>query len=483
MLKKHIEALLRTNLAYDPTGSQEDLISSLAGFIQAGNEMEILLVNGYAGTGKTTLVRSLVITLDHFGQSCSLMAPTGRAAKVLSSYTGKPASTIHRKIYRQKSMKDGLGQFVLDRNLTKDTLFIVDEASMISDQAQEHNLFGSGKLLDDLIEYVYSKEGCKLILIGDEAQLPPVGLDHSPALDPEVLGSYGLTVHKAFLDDVIRQSRDSGILMNATLIRRLLDKERKEWPRLITGDYPDILPVNGPDLIETISDAYDRSGMSNTIIVTRSNKRANHYNAGIRSQILWREEEISTGDILMVVRNNYYWTQDYDLDFIANGDIAEIRRIRRYEERYGLRFADVTLSFPDYQQIEMDVKIMLDTLGMDSPSLNYEESRGLYFKILEDHPEVKTRKKRNEIIREHPYYNALQVKFAYAVTCHKAQGGQWDTVFLDQGYIHEGMLGREYNRWLYTAITRAVKQLYLVNFSKRFFENGAQSPGSDPEGG
>jgi exodeoxyribonuclease V len=472
MLKFHIADLLRENLDYAPTGSQENLISSLAAYLPVSNEMEVLLVNGYAGTGKTTLIRSLVITLEHFNQAYVLLAPTGRAAKVLTSYTGRPASTIHKKIYRQKTVKDGLGQFVLDRNLRKNTLFIVDEASMISNQNQDKSSFGSGRLLDDLIEYVYSKEGCKLILSGDVAQLPPVGLDVSPALNPEVLKEYNLRVHEAFLDDVIRQSLDSGILTNATNIRRLAGMDGNDWPRLVTDNNQDFSKINGADLIEEISSAYDKVGMSNSIIITRSNKRANQYNAGIRSKILWREEEISAGDMLMVVRNNYYWTlEEEEMDFIANGDIAEITRIKSYEERYGFRFANVNLRFPDYMNFEMDVKIMLDILQLESPSLGFEENRNLYFSILEDYPEVKTKKKKYELMKEHPFYNALQVKFAYAVTCHKAQGGQWDTVFVDQGYINKDMVNREYYRWLYTALTRAEKQCYLVNFGPQFFED------------
>ena len=470
MLKNHIIDLLRENLGYEATGSQDQMIEKLAEFLPAGNEMDALLVNGFAGTGKTTLLHALVMTMDHFRLRYVLLAPTGRAAKVLSAYTKRPSFTIHKKIYRQKSSKDGLGQFVLDRNLQKDTLFIVDEASMIANQEQELSMFGSGQLLDDLIEYVYSKEGCKLVLVGDVAQLPPVGLDISPALDKEVISSYNLTVRQVFLDEVIRQSRDSGILMNATRIRKLAIKERSEWPRLVTEKYPDITRINGTELIEEISNAYDRVGIANTIIVTRSNKRANYYNAGIRSNILWKEEEISIGDMLMVVRNNYYWAQDEpELDFIANGDIAEITRIRKYQDRYGLRFADVTLQFPDYNQIELDVKIMLDTLQLESPSLGYEENSRFYFSRLEDYPEVKNKKKKYELVREHPFYNALQVKFAYAVTCHKAQGGQWDTVFVDQGFIREDMVDHNYYRWLYTAVTRAVRQLYLVNFGKQYF--------------
>ncbi len=470
MLKNHIADLLKENLGYQPTDSQEELIKLLAGFIIPGNDMDVLLVNGYAGTGKTTLVRSLVITLESFRQKYVLLAPTGRAAKVLSSYTGKPAFTVHKKIYRQKSARDGLGIFVLDRNLSSNTLFIVDEASMIANQEQELKVFGSGKLLDDLIEYVYSKEGCKLLLLGDTAQLPPVKLDVSPALDPDVLAAYDLTVHKGFLDDVVRQLSGSGILVNATRIRKEAEKGSRNWPQFLCGDFDDVLRIDGSDLIEEISDSYGRIAMADTIVVTRSNKRANQYNQGIRNKILWREEEISAGDMLMVVRNNYFWTQDEkEMDFIANGDIAEIVGIRGTQERYGFRFADVTLRFSDYRSVEMDVKIMLDTIGLESASLGFEENRQLYFNILEDFSEIKSKKKKYEMIREHPFYNALQVKFAYAVTCHKAQGGQWDTVFVDQGYITAEMINREYYRWLYTAVTRATKRLYLVNFSDRYF--------------
>ncbi|MFC2098986.1 ATP-dependent RecD-like DNA helicase, partial [Bacteroidota bacterium] len=463
---------LRTNLGYDPTRSQEDLIKLLSEFISPGNEMEILLVNGYAGTGKTTIVSSMVRTLDSFGQKYMLLAPTGRAAKVLSAYTGKSAYTVHKKIYRQKTAKDGLGVFVLDRNLMPNTLFVVDEASMIANQEQEMKIFGSGRLLDDLIEYVYSKEGCKLVLLGDTAQLPPVGLDISPALDPSVLASYDLTVHQGFLDEVVRQSLGSGILINATGLRKGAEKGSRKWPQFSEENFEDVRRINGTELIEEISDSYDRHGRGGTIIVTRSNKRANQYNEGIRSKILWREEEIEKGDMIMVVRNNYYWTQDDDdMDFIANGDIAEIQEIKGRQERYGFRFADVILHFPDNNDREIDAKIMLDTILLESASLGHEENRQLYFNVIADYPEIKSKKKKFEIARENPFYNALQVKFAYAVTCHKAQGGQWENVFVDQGYINEDMINREYYRWLYTAVTRATKKLFLINFGDRYFED------------
>jgi exodeoxyribonuclease-5 len=298
-----------------------------------------------------------------------------------------------------------------------------------------------------------------------------VGLDISPALDPRVLASYDLTVHEGFLDEVVRQSMTSGILMNATRLRKDAEKGSFDWPRFTEAGFEDIRRIRGDELIEEISDAYDRIGMGNTIVVTRSNKRANQYNEGIRNRILWREADIHTGDLLMVVRNNYYWTQDDPaMDFIANGDITEIVDIGERQERYGFRFADVSLRFPDYGDREMDVKIMLNTLSIETASLGFEENRQLYFNIMEDFPEVKSKRKKYELAREHPFYNALQVKFAYAVTCHKAQGGQWDTVFVDQGYINEEMINREYYRWLYTAVTRATKNLYLINFSDRYFE-------------
>ena len=470
MLENHIAGLLGENLGHEPTPAQVKFIEIMAGFIAPGNEMDILLLNGFAGTGKTTLVRSLVRTLDKFKQQYVLLAPTGRAAKVLAAYTGKPAYTVHKKIYRQKSAKDGLGFFVLDRNLTANTLFIVDEASMIANQESNKSMFGSGRLLDDLVEFVYSKAGCKLLLIGDTAQLPPVGLDISPALDPSVMEQYDLRVKSVFLDDVVRQSLDSGILMNANMLRRGVEKKKSAWPQFETSNYRDISRVYGSELIEAITDSYDKVNKANTIVVSRSNKRANLYNEGIRSKILWKEEEITEGDMLMVVRNNYFWAQEEpELDFIANGDIAEIVDIQEYQERYDFRFADVTLRFPDYKDIELDVKIMLDTIKLESPSLGYEENRQLYFNILEDYPDIKNKKKKYELVREHDFFNALQVKFAYAITCHKAQGGQWDTVFVDQGYIKEEMIDTEYYRWLYTAVTRATKRLYLVNFGDQLF--------------
>ncbi len=470
MLKNHLIKLLTENFDYEPTESQKRLIISLSSFITGDEQKQVLLVKGYAGTGKTTLVSSLVKSLDQCNLRYVLLAPTGRAAKVLSAYSRRPAFTIHKKIYIQKTAREGMGIFVLERNFHHNTFFIVDEASMITNQAQELNIFGSGRLLDDLLEYVYNNKNCKLIMIGDSAQLPPVGLDISPALDRKILEQRGLIVYECYLTDVIRQSLDSGILYNATGIREMLDKQLSDFPVFKTQGYDDVILLSGSDLLEELSQAYDRYGHDRTIVVTRSNKRANKYNQGIRNQILGREEEIAQGDFVMVVRNNYFWLDENQMtDFIANGDIAEITRIHKYQELYGFRFADVTLRFPDYQDMKVMCKIMLDTLDIETAALGQEESRALYQAILEDFPEVKSKRKQYEKIREHPFFNALQVKFAYAVTCHKAQGGQWESVFIDQGYITEEMMNVEYLRWLYTAYTRATKNLYLVNFSSRYF--------------
>lgn len=472
MLKNHLIKLLTENFDYEPTESQKGLIISLSSFITSDEQKQVLLVKGYAGTGKTTLVSSLVKSLDKCKLRYVLLAPTGRAAKVLSAYSRRPAFTIHKKIYIQKTAREGMGIFVLERNFHSNTFFIVDEASMITNQAQELNIFGSGMLLDDLLEYVYNNKNCKLIMIGDSAQLPPVGLDISPALDRKVLEQHNLIVYECYLTDVIRQSLDSGILYNATGIREMLDKQLSDLPVFKTQGYDDVISLPGSDLLEELSQAYDRYGHDGTIVVTRSNKRANRYNQGIRNQILGREEEIAQGDFLMVVRNNYFWLDENQItDFIANGDIAEITRIHKYQELYGFRFADVTLRFPDYQDMKVMCKIMLDTLDIETAALGQEESRALYQAILEDFPEVKSKRKQYEKIREHPFFNALQVKFAYAVTCHKAQGGQWESVFIDQGYITEEMMNLEYLRWLYTAFTRATKNLYLVNFSSRYFSD------------
>jgi exodeoxyribonuclease-5 len=468
MLRNFISERLLENLDFQPTLGQEDLIRELGHFLASEDTTEIMLVKGYAGTGKTTLIKSLVKTLSALKQKSVLLAPTGRAAKVLTAYSGHPAWTIHKKIYRQKSGSDGLGEFVLDRNLHKQTCFIVDEASMIGDRSP-NAFFGSGDLLRDLVDYVEAGSKCRLVLVGDTAQLPPVGLDMSPALSRERLESFGYRVREIELTDVVRQAEDSGILHNATSIRNLITDGLEDYPRFNFDAFPDITMISGAELLETISASYDRYGTSDTIVVTRSNKRANKFNAGIRSQILWREEQLSPGDLLMVVKNNYFWKdEDKRIDFIANGDIIRVERVLSTEEVHGHKFANILISLPDYKDIEMEVKVLLDVIDLEAPSLNYDQQKTLYLSVAEDYPDEPSKRKVAEKISTDPYYNALQVKFAYAVTCHKAQGGQWKSVFLDQGYFTEEMLSLDYLRWLYTAFTRASEKLYLVNFAKQF---------------
>jgi len=468
MLRNFISERLLENLDFQPTLGQEDLIRELGHFLASEDTTEIMLVKGYAGTGKTTLIKSLVKTLSTLKQKSVLLAPTGRAAKVLTAYSGHPAWTIHKKIYRQKSGSDGLGEFVLDRNLHKQTCFIVDEASMIGDRSPDA-FFGSGDLLRDLVDYVEAGSQCRLVLVGDTAQLPPVGLDMSPALNRERLEDFGYRVREIELTDVVRQAEDSGILHNATSIRNLITDGLEDYPRFNFDAFPDITMISGAELLETISSSYDRYGPSDTIVVTRSNKRANKFNAGIRSQILWREEQLSPGDLLMVVKNNYFWKdEEKRVDFIANGDIIRVERVLGTEDVHEHKFANILVSLPDYQGIEMEVKVLLDVIDLEAPSLNYDQQKTLYLSVAEDYPEEPSKRKVAEKISTDPYYNALQVKFAYAVTCHKAQGGQWKSVFLDQGYFTDEMLSLDYLRWLYTAFTRASEKLYLVNFAKQF---------------
>lgn len=446
--------------------------------------MELFLLRGYAGTGKTTLVGALVKTLVALKQPVVLMAPTGRAAKVFSAYAECPAYTIHKRIYRQKSLTDDTS-FSLNVNLSKHTLFIVDEASMVSNDGLSSTTFGTGRLLDDLIQYVYSGEGCRLMLMGDTAQLPPVGEEESPALSSSLLASYGLHVYEKTLTQVMRQLSESGILYCATKIREELTSATEEYSpdvtRLATsflGDtkvtFPDVSHVRGDELIESIESAYSRWGADDCMIICRSNKRANIYNLGVRNRILYREEELVTGDRIMVVKNNYYWIdrivreekQAQPLSFIANGDIAVVRRVRRTREMYSFRYADVLLRFPDYDDYEMEATVLLDTLHSESPSLTREESERLFENVMEDYAHISQKKERYKQLREDPHYNALQIKYAYAVTCHKAQGGQWSAIYLDQGYLPPDTSAIDYYRWLYTAFTRATEQVYLVNWPK-----------------
>lgn len=470
MQKNFIATKLLENLDFQPTESQSHLIQELSGFLSNEAPRELMLIKGYAGTGKTTIVNAMVRTLREMGSSSVLLAPTGRAAKVLSSYTNHPAWTIHKKIYRQKSGSDGLGTFVMDRNLHKDTWFIVDEASMIG-QATADSMFGTGNLLRDLLEYLEDGTRCHLVLIGDTAQLPPVRLDVSPALDSSVLSGFSYKVTEVTLTDVVRQEQESGVLHNATKLREQIRQNRVSIPRFDLEPFQDIQHVHGGELLDLLGSSYDNFGEEGTILVTRSNKRANRFNQGIRSQIMFREEQISRGDLLMVVKNNYFWKDmDQRIDFIANGDIARIERVIGYEELYGLHFADVELQLIDHKDLVFEAKVMLDVLDAEGPALPQEIQRDLFGKIMEDYPELTTRKKRTEHIQQDMYFNALQVKFAYAVTCHKAQGGQWPSVFIDQGYFTEEMISLDYLRWLYTAFTRTTENLYLVNFAKQFLE-------------
>jgi exodeoxyribonuclease V len=479
MIKNHIKVLLQKNLSLVPTHSQSELIDGLSEYISSDVQDEIMLIKGYAGTGKTTMINALIHTLASMKIRSVMLAPTGRASKVMSGYTGRPAFTIHKKIYRQQSFADGMGKFVLDKNFFRDTYFIVDEASMISNERNKGMAFGSGRLLDDLLEFVYSGVNCRLVLVGDTAQLPPVGLPISPALDAGTLKFYGFGVHEVELKDVVRQALHSGILHSATQIRKKIGEGfHTGFFPLDIDSFEDVERLSGENLVEAVTTHYEKNGIFETIVITRSNKRANLYNKGIRGSILYRENEIEKGDLLMVVKNNYFWNdEDGEPDFIANGDIAEVISISGYEALYGFRFADVCLRFVDYENIELDCKIFLDTLSIEAASFSYDQNRQLFDAVSEDYPEIRNKRNLWKKVRENPHFNALQVKYAYALTCHKAQGGQWKTVFIDHGYLVEDMLDNDYYRWLYTAFTRPVKKLFLVNFNKNFFEK------SESEGG
>lgn len=471
MINSYLSRQITQNFPYNPTDDQFSALKTLTDFLLSGETDSLLLLKGYAGTGKTSLVGALVKTLNELKQKSVLLAPTGRAAKVFSNYSGQKAYTIHKKIYRQKAFSNEPTGFMPADNLHKDTLFIVDEASMISNDGIDSISFGTGRLLDDLIQYVYSGENCRLILMGDVAQLPPVMQTESPALNKEILKGYNLQVQEITLTQVVRQSEDSGILFNATKLRDALRNNTVEsYPKLQLKGFTDFRKINGDELIEEISSAYSRDGIEDTMIITRSNKRATIYNNGIRNRILYREEELSSGDRLMVAKNNYYWTAACkEMDFMANGEIIQVLRVKRTSELYGFRFADVTVRFQDYD-LEMDIKILLDTLQTDSPALPKELNDKLFFTILEDYADIPTKAGKMKKMKTDPHYNVVQVKYAYAITCHKAQGGQWMNVFLDIGYMTEEMLGEDFYRWLYTAFTRATHRLYLVNLPDEFIE-------------
>ncbi|MBI9038195.1 MAG: AAA family ATPase [Bacteroidales bacterium] len=475
MEKNAIKQLLVKYFKYTPTPDQGFLIDKLAGFLLSFSHKPLFILKGYAGTGKTTMVSSLVQILPALKQSFMLLAPTGRAAKVLANYSGKKAFTIHKRIYRITTKKDGGILLLLQKNYHKNTLFIVDEASMIPDDSKQsdYTLFSNNNLLDDLINYVYSGGNCKLIFIGDTAQLPPVGISLSPALDREYLKSnYSFSFYEHELKQVVRQTLESGILMNATKIRMLVAQGNNTFPFFNVNDKPDVIKIMGSDLEEALMDNYSYDNEEDTIIVCRSNKRANIYNQEIRKRILFREGEISSGDYLMVVKNNYFWlSPESSAGFIANGDIIEILRIGEIYDRYGFRFADVSIRLIDYpEEKDIEVRIMLSTIMAETPALSYEENGKLFNEVLKDYEDIPQRRARVEKVKNNPDFNALQVKFAYALTCHKSQGGQWKNVFVDQGYITDEMINTEYMRWLYTALTRATKKLFLINFHEKFFE-------------
>ena len=457
---------------FEPTDSQNLLLNQLSDFIFENNPSGLFLLKGYAGTGKTTSISAVVKSLWKTGKKAVMLAPTGRAAKVISNYAGRPAFTIHKKIYHPKKAKNGGVNFVIQANKHTNTLFIVDEASMISDATSNSKLFENGSLLDDLMSYVYSGKGCKLIFIGDTAQLPPVKLDMSPALDPDKLSlNYNKDVIELELNEVMRQHTDSGILVNATELRILLSGN-SFFDFKFTLGFPDIIRLtDGYDIQDAITGAYDNIGVEDTAFIVRSNKRANQYNQQIRSKIRGQENEISTGDFVMVVNNNYFWLSDSsDAGFIANGDICEIMKIKRTTELYGFRFAEVTLRMIDYKNQEpFETVILLDTLTSETPSLSYDDSNRLYQEVAKDFEDEKSNYKKLLSIKKNKYFNALQVKFSYAMTCHKSQGGQWKTVFIEQPYLPEGS-NREYLRWLYTAVTRAQEKLYLIGFKNDSFE-------------
>lgn len=455
-------------LPFEPTHCQRELFSKLATFMGCQVEADLFLITGYAGTGKTSAIASLVKLLKELKTPSILLAPTGRAAKVLTDYTGESATTIHKEIYREQEVADGVGYFSIGFNKAKETLFIVDEASLISSYG-DSTLFGSGDLLEDLVTYVRSGRENKLILIGDPAQLPPVGELISNALNREYLNKFG-TVHSATLTTVVRQAKESGILHNATILREMIEEGREEVPVMELEGFDDIERISGGDLIETISNSYSRWGEEESLILCRSNRRANRYNQGIRATVLYREERICRGDYLMVVRNNYLFKNEKaGLNFIANGDIAEVIRVDGYEERYGLNYAQATLSFPDYGGVEIKAPIILDTLESESANLGRDEQRRLYQEVVEDYSHIKQKRKRVNAVKEDPFFNALQIKHAYAITTHKSQGGQWSSIFIDNPFFRD-KIGLEELKWLYTAITRSKEKLYFVNFANSFFK-------------
>lgn len=504
MIIDELKYKILQQFGFSPTQEQAHALEVFAEFLTDRDPHAVMILRGSAGTGKTTLSGAIVRTLKEIRQKVMLLAPTGRAAKVFSLNSGSPAYTIHRRIYREKSFSGVEGQFNLNDNLYTDTLFMVDEASMIANMGLGGMSFGSGCLLDDLVHFVYQGRNDRLLLIGDKAQLPPVGEEESPALHAAMLEGYGLKVYECDLNEVLRQSEKSGILYNATMIRQMITHDDiTQLPKIHFAGYSDIKPMPGAELIEALADSYHHVGLDDTIVVTRSNKRANIFNQGIRNMVLDREEELSQGDILMIVKNNYYWmeeerkkikekeieerrvksegiesgtathkvqsskfqVQSNDIPaFLANGDRAKVLKVRRRIDLYGFRFATLLLQFPDYDNYELEATVLLDTLTSEAPALTHEQQEQLFHQIEEDYQDIPLKADRMKAIRQDQFFNALQVKFAYAVTCHKAQGGQWAHVYVDQGYMTDDMLNPDYIHWLYTAFTRATEMLYLVNW-------------------
>lgn len=506
MVNEELKYRILQNFGFAPTADQLHAVEVFARFMTDRDERAVMILRGSAGTGKTSLAGAIVRTMQELRQKVRLLAPTGRAAKVFSLNANQPAATIHRSIYREKAFTGLDGKFNLNVNLFHDRLFMVDEASMIS-LSSNNSTFGSGCLLDDLIQYVYNDRNCRMLLVGDKAQLPPVGEEESPALRSDVLRAYGLTVYECDLNEVLRQSQDSGILYNATVIRQMITHDEvTQLPKIRFKGFADISIVPGDELIERLASSYSEVGIDETMVITRSNKRANVFNQGIRNMVLGREEELTTGDMLMVVKNKYknspppspslngsinnatnnvnsLTTQATRqvtqlpsgggkeiekpvLTFIANGDRAVVRRVRNVREFYGFRFADVSLEFPDYNNAEEEMTVILDALMTEAPALTQEQNEQLFQHVLEDYEDIPLKADRMKKVREDEYYNALQVKFGYAITCHKAQGGQWAHIYLDQGYMTDEMLTPDYIHWLYTAFTRATEHLYLVNWPK-----------------
>ena len=486
MVVDELKYKILQQLGFPPTQEQANALDVFARFLTDRNPQVVMILRGSAGTGKTSLSGAIVRTLQAIRQKVMLLAPTGRAAKVFSLNSGTPAYTIHRRIYREKSFSGVDGQFNLNDNLFTDTLFMVDEASMVANLGLGGMNFGSGCLLDDLVHFVYQGRNDRLMLIGDKAQLPPVGEEESPALNAAMLQGYGLTVYECDLNEVLRQSEQSGILYNATMIRQMITHDDiTQLPKIRFTGFSDIRQMPGAELIEALADSYHHVGLDDTIVVTRSNKRANIFNQGIRNMVLDREEELSQGDILMIVKNNYYWMEEErkkikekdnqvpsnDIPaFLANGDRAKVLKVRRRIDLYGFRFATLLLQFPDYGNYELEATVLLDTLTSEAPALTHEQQEQLFHQIEEDYQDIPLKADRMKAIRQDQFYNALQVKFAYAVTCHKAQGGQWAHVYVDQGYMTDDMLTPDYIHWLYTAFTRATEMLYLVNWPETQIE-------------